>query len=234
MMNRLYRLILTASLALCFLSTMAQASNPGITVSGFGEISIPNTEARVSTGVTTLRMTADESLSANSAQMQAVLDALLSVGITLDAIETTGFSFNAVYDWDDGERIFEGYQVTHSIRVTVEEVESLGPVLDLLITAGVSQIQQVRFGATDFETIKREAIEKATTDAASKAQLLADSTGVTLGAPVSINLNSGLGAISPDPLDAVAFSAPPPIAAGSHAVQASVLITYQIAESAGD
>lgn len=227
MRSRMTQALFLLTLAALAHDVSAQTQG-AIHVNGQAEIAIPNTEARISAGVTTTDLSADAALAANNTQMNAIYSALAGAGIDDDDIATSQFSFHPVYRYDDGTAVFDGYRVRNTIRVTIEEVELLGAILDLVINAGATEIHSVGFGASDFDTVKAQAITAATADAAAKAQLLAEATGVSLGSPISVNLSSNLGAITEPSFDAVSFSAGPPTSPGQHRVLATVSITYAI------
>jgi len=231
MMRTLFKLICILTVSLFFYSqSWAQdglSDTPNIQVLGHGEVIVSNSEAKISAAVTTLRDTADEALRANNMAVQEVFNALNGVGLGPDNLQTSSFSVHPRYEYENNIRVFRGYQVSNSVQITVDEIESLGPLLDLIINSGATEINSVSFGVADVELIKQQAITLATTDAENKAELLAQLSGVTLGKAIQITLHTG-GSITPGNNFDSAFSPPAPIAAGQNAVTARVQVTYEI------
>ncbi len=207
------------------------SDTPSINVSGVGEVLVSANEATISASVITVSDSADESLMANSQQMLSVFDALNSVGIGEDQISTSQFSLSPRYERTNGVRVFVGYEVNNSILVTTDNIESVGPLLDLIISAGATQINSVGFGTEDVESFRQEAIRLASVDAINKAELIASQNGIELGEAIKITLSTRTGSITPPNLVGVDFSPAPPISGGGRGISATVHMTYAIAST---
>ncbi len=213
------------------LSAFAETGDRVISVRGFGVVEVESNQGKVGASVTSKEMSPSEALAANNARVQAVFDALNSAGIGNDDIRTTHFNFYKEYRYEGGTRIFDGYAVTNGIEVTVDEVGELGAILDLLVDAGADNVSSVRFDSKRTELMRRQAIIRATRDAFNKATVLANQTGVVLGAPAQITLRSSA-SITPEAATNTSFQANAdstvPISPGTNAVTATVWISYSI------
>ena len=82
----------------------------------------------------------------------------------------------------------------YDARVTVSaettKLELLGPVVEAAMKAGAAQLNQVSFTLKDDSASRKEAIEKASADAKSKAETLASSMGVKLKGILRISTNA--------------------------------------------
>jgi uncharacterized protein YggE len=82
----------------------------------------------------------------------------------------------------------------YDARVTVSaettKLELLGPVVEDAMKAGAAQLNQVSFTLKDDSAARKEAIEKASADAKSKAETLASSMGVKLKGILRISTNA--------------------------------------------
>lgn len=79
-------------------------------------------------------------------------------------------------------------QVTVSAETT--KLELLGPVVETAMKAGAARLNQVSFTVKDDSAARKEAIEKASADAKSKAETLASSMGVKLKNILRISTNA--------------------------------------------
>lgn len=79
-------------------------------------------------------------------------------------------------------------QVTVSAETT--KLELLGPVVEAAMKAGAARLNQVSFTLKDDSAARKEAIEKASADAKSKAATLASSMGVKLKNILRISTNA--------------------------------------------
>ena len=223
-----FRFLLCAVLCLPALA-LAQDNESLITVHGFGSVFTESNQGSINASVSTEDQSAQEALASNNARIQSLFDALNGVGISEDNVETTHFSFQPKYVWVDGRSEFDGYLVSNAIRVTITDIDAMGMVLDLLVDAGASNISSISFESKNTETLRRQAMAKATRDAHQKALALANQTGVILGDPVKITLSPSVGSITPlAPRTEGLTVADVPISPGGNTVTASVMIAYRI------
>ena len=213
------------------LPVMSQENQKTITVQGIGEVIAQSNQGKISASVETHELSADEAIINNGLLVQTIVDALNNVGINGNDVQTTGFSFRPVYRYQDGDYVFDGYKVSNGLSIIVSDNSIMGPVLDLIVEAGVTRINIVSFSSVDVEDLKEQALINATNDAKSKAQILANASGVTLGNAIRI-INTGNssqfynGDILP--------SSPPPgttgttILPGTNNISATVTIEYLI------
>ncbi|MGJ8662993.1 MAG: SIMPL domain-containing protein [Marinicella sp.] len=213
------------------LAVWAQNNEHTITVQGVGQITIDNSTAFISAQVSTQNLDAEQALTHNNNIVHQVFNELNGVGINEEHITTTNFSFQPNYDWQEQGYVFTGYVVTNSIRVEVNEMQAVGSILNLLVDSGVSRINSVSFDGTEMADLRQQALVQATQDARTKAEILANATGVTLGAVININLFSGsnmyTGDVSP-PSSGASSPRPVPISGGSNTITETVNITYLI------
>jgi uncharacterized protein len=224
------------TLAAAFLSpALADDDKPlrTISLSGRGEMRIAPDLAIVTVGVTSSAATAREALDANTKSMEGVMAALKGAAIELRDIQTSNFSVNPRYDYGQNNaqppKVI-GYDVSNNVTVTVRKLDSLGAVLDQVVSSGSNQINGVMFQVSKPETATDEARKLAVADAQRKAKVYADASGVALG-PI-MSLSEGGGYRPPVPvyktMRAEAVSADVPIAQGEQAIAVDVNITWEI------
>ncbi len=108
--------------------------------------------AQVGAGVQTRAQTASEAVQANAQQMERLVERLRSLGIEREDIQTSNFSLNAEYDYNNrnGQSpIFTGYMVTNQVTVRLKRLDRVGQVLDALVAAGANNIFGPNFQLED-------------------------------------------------------------------------------------
>jgi uncharacterized protein YggE len=122
------------------------------------------------------------------------------------------------------------YHLSHSIQVTLRDLERVGKLLAAVIGAGANTISGVNFTVEDPGALVEEARQEALQDARSKADRMAETLGAVLGQPVLVEeIGSGYatpverasGVAAPD-------VAAPPISPGSFSVSVSVQVVYRL------
>lgn len=179
-----------------------------ILVVGSGKVTARPDMATIQVGVETRSESAETAANDNAQRMNAVLAALKNAGIADKDIQTTNYSI-----YTDQQRGPNGeplkpieYVVSNTVRVVVRDLEKVGEVLDVTVSAGANQVYGISFGVADPGKLQIQAEESALDDAKARAQALAARAGVQLGEMLSISEN---------------ISSPPPIIMGRDAAMAA-------------
>lgn len=118
------------------------------------------------------------------------MQALSLVGVKKNKIETTYYNLHKIKEWDHKtkKQIDKGYRVTNTMKITLEDLNKVGDVLDTIVKAGVNKVNDVNFQLSDKKKaeVKSEALRLAAKNAGIKAESLALGAGVTLGKVRSI------------------------------------------------
>ncbi len=178
----------------------AQSPAPGtITVRGFGEASGAPDVAYVSLGVDTRNASLSEAMGEANSVMAAVIEAVRSLDIAAEDIQTVDFSV-----WSDEPMTPEGtpaegtryYRVTNVVRITVRDTTLMQDVIDVAVAAGANRIYGVTFGLENPDALERDARVAALENARERAAQIAQAIGVTLGEPTIVvegdNFNQGV------------------------------------------
>ena len=109
-----------------------------ISLSGHGEVRMAPDLAVVTVGVMSSAATAREAPDANTKAMQGVMASLTAAGIEARDIQTSNFSVNPRYDYGQNNaqppKVI-GYDVSNNVSVTVRKLDSLGAVLDQVVSS---------------------------------------------------------------------------------------------------
>ena len=130
---------------------------------------------------------------AAQAQLQSksnkVIDALVAAGVDKADMQTTGFNVYPDYSWNPqtGEQTLKGYKASHSIQVTIHDLDKVGEIVDAAGGNG-ALVQNVQYGLTDArkKSFDDDALKQAAENARGKATSLASATGASLGKVVAI------------------------------------------------
>jgi len=213
---------------------------PRISVSGTGTVSATPDQGQIMFTVRIQDALAANAVSRQAAIMDKVLAALAAEGIAKEAITTSGYSLNPVYNYTDcrdyscptptsGEII--GYEVVQSIQVTVNDLPRVGNVLDRIVQAGVNQIDYIGFSFKDatYETLRAQAYKKAVEDARGQADAIVGATGGFIIGISSLSTNYWGPIYAMEKRDVSSGTVPPSIPivpSGSITVAANVNIVY--------
>lgn len=200
-----------------------------ITVSASGSVMAEPDVARLTAGLVTEGATAAAALAANTVAMRKVVDEVKAQGVDAKDIQTTSFHVEPVMTHPkDGAPRISGYRVSNQVTVSVSKLDSVGNVLDRLVTAGANQVYGLSFEVSKAETLKDEARKMAVANARRRAELLAAAAGAQVGQVVQIAEDAEGG--PPQPVfRAKAMSAGPvPIERGQQALEARVTATWEL------
>ena len=176
--------ILISILLLSLLILPTQAELPSdkttIAVSGQSILKAEPDVAYVLVGVEQTERTATAAQKTVAQNMSKVLASLKNLGIPKEKLETTEFTLRPKYEYRGGKREFLGYTASNQIRVTLDDLDKVGKVIDSSIAAGANNVSDVSFSVKDTDPLKKKALEKAFVVAKEKAETIAKASNLTL------------------------------------------------------
>ncbi len=214
-----------------------------ITVSGKGEVNKSPDTAKVSFSVRAEKKVLKEAQDEASAKISKIKNDLIAKGIEEKYIKTDSYTSYPQYNYDQtrcygsycptSTPTLRGYEVAHSITVSIKNLDSVESVIETHATNSVSDMNGPNFGFEDDTLITREARDLAIADAKKEAEKLAKSLGVRLVRIVSFSESSGG---YPMPMYAKAEmgvamnmdNKTPEIPVGEQKVSSNVNIVYEI------
>lgn len=201
-----------------------------IQVTGTGTVSASPDQAILYLGVQTQAATATQATTDNAMAMTNVITALTNAGIDKNSIQTVSYTLTPTYSNPVNQSVppaIIGYIAINQIQVTVNDLGSIGKILDQAISAGANQVQGVSFtlSSSTLAKIQNQALQLALTDADGQAKALATTLGVTIVGPTSVTPGYEF-----QPTNYSRFAATPqaqtPIQTGTLQVTATVQVTY--------
>lgn len=196
------RTLLILAFISCAASAFAQtpAQRDTIAVTGFGRTSVIPDRVTFNVAVQTVGQTVDEAVNENNAKIKEVIAALKKAGATDRDLRTSNFTIYPQQDYQQGKlpRIL-GYNVSNNITVTRPNPAEASKLLQAAINAGVNQSSGLNFEVSDPARGRDAGLKAAFDDAKSKATLLAQAAGRTLGPAISIGEGGNVNAPPPRP-----------------------------------
>lgn len=215
-------------------NTAAPVTSKTLNVSGDGEVTVTPDTAYLSLGVLTEKPSASEAEASNSVSMNNVIAAIKNQGVKVEDIKTSNYSVNPKYDYDKttGLSVLTGYTVSHTLTVTVRDINKVGQILDMSAKNGANVSNGISFGVSDYEKYYNSALINALTNAQSKAKAISGFLNIPLTMPVKITENSsGVPIVYPYMTDGKSasenLSVSTPIQAGTYKIKASVSLVYE-------
>ena len=207
-----------------------------VTVSGTGRVNVTPDRFTFNVGVQSVAPTVDDAVAENNRRVAAVLAALRKAGAQERDIQTSNFNIYPQQDYQEGRlpRIL-GYQVSNSITVRSTKIADAGRLLGIAIGAGVNTSSGLNFEVSDPARGRDQGLRAAVEDARSKAALLAQAAGRTLGRALRITEGTVDNMQPPPPppmMRAMAMEAKVaqdvPVAAGSQEVTFTITAVFEL------
>ena len=86
---------------------------------------------------------------------------LLSLGIAQDDILTTSVNLNKQYTWQRDRRVFEGYNSSTSLYITVSALDSLDEIYTTLLENSNLDLSSLSYSHSQLDSLKNEAYAQA-------------------------------------------------------------------------
>ena len=172
-------------------TVFAEEHVPIISVSGEGVVEAPPDIATISVGVISRDKDATKVQSTNSTIATNVINSITALGIERRNIRTGNYNFRQIYRTDENRRqIFDSYEVTNTVTITVNDLSKVGKVIDVALSNGANEVNSLNFGIRDREKFQSEALRLAVLDARKKAEIAAVALGKVIVSVRSVSINS--------------------------------------------
>lgn len=230
MLRNIICLLIIFPLVLPANAALSKGDETQIIVSGKGAVKAEADMAYVMMGVERTEKTATQAQKVAATEMNNLLASLKKMGIPKDKLETTGFRLYPKYEYEKGKRNLVGYTASNQIRVTLDNLDNLGKVIDTAIAAGATNVNNISFSTKDEAPLKKSALQKAAKDAKEKAEIIATASGLVISRIVRIQ-EAEARVIPPisgiQALKAEAGAAETPIIPGKVEVRGNLTVVYE-------
>jgi uncharacterized protein len=219
----------------------AVAEPSTLTVGGRGEVSVAPDRAVLRLGAVAQAAKASEAQNQVNQVVQHIIKDIKSQGVADKHITTIDLSIYPVYgnqqpepQGQNPQPVIRGYRASNIIRVQIEELESLGGVIDAGLSAGANRIEGLSFDLKDDGKFRAQALRLATEEADAKASAIARAMEVEIVGIKQIS-ETGISLVRPQMNSGRVFSAKTaatPVQTGQVRVEASLTVTYYITDTA--
>ena len=162
-----------------------------IKVIGEGELLLSPDSASVNLGVITEMKELIPAQQQNSAAVTKVINAIKTLGIPQNLIQTSDYRTETEYDYEQGKQLFRGYKVTHLLQVKMEELSLVGKVVDTAVQNGANFVSNVQFSLKNKDGYYLQALALALNNASEKAKTIATTIHATLNPTPASVVESG-------------------------------------------
>jgi uncharacterized protein YggE len=169
------------------------APPPYIAASAIGETRVTPDRAIVQVTVDSRAESAASAGAQNRDKQERVIAAVKLQGVAAPQIRTSGYRVNPEYAQPERgkARRVTGYRATNTIQVEVRSIETIGKIIDAALGAGATNIGSVGLYASNTDTARRDAVQRAVTKARGEAESAATAAGGTLGTLVELTIDPG-------------------------------------------
>jgi uncharacterized protein len=224
-----------AALLACAVSQVnaQQFTSPmsSIRVTGDAVVTAKPDRALIDVGVLTQEKQSQNAAAQNARQLDAIMVALHKLlGADAD-IKTINYALNPDYQYRPlgGKSAVSSYTALNVVRVTVDDLDKVGPVIDAATQAGANHVESVRYTVRDQQVLRSQAVREAALKARANADALASALNLKITRIVSFEEGDGAPAApdAADPRDP-AGPAPTPRQSSSFVVTANVTLTAEV------
>lgn len=97
-----------------------------------------------------------------------------------DYIKTSDFSAQPIYSYQNSKKVFEKYEVSNRVIVHTKSINKVGQMIDKAILAGATNVDNLSFSLSNYESQCNDLISIATKKAKSRANVIASALGTTV------------------------------------------------------
>jgi len=187
--------------------------------------------AQIDVGVLTQEKQSQNAVTQNAKQMESVLAALHKLlGPDAD-IKTINYTLSPDYQYRPigGKASVNSYTAMNLLRITVDDLDRVGYIIDTATQAGANHVESVRFTVRDPQVLHSQAIREATLKARANADAVASALNLKITRTVTVEESGEPSAAAPDPSLEPPGPAPTPIQSGAFVVTATVALTVEVA-----
>ena len=213
-----------------------QISSPlsSIRVTGDSLVTAKPDRVQIDVGVLTQEKQSQNAAAQNSRQMEGIMTALHNLlGPDAD-IKPINRALSPDYQYRPigAKPSVSSYTALNVVRVTLDDLDKVGPAIDAATQAGANHVESVRYTVRDPQVLHTQAVREAVLKAKADAEALATALNLKIVRIVSVD-DTGESS-GPPPLDAPGIdsgiaSAPSATQTGSFVVTANVTLTVEVA-----
>ncbi|HEY7888116.1 MAG TPA: SIMPL domain-containing protein [Steroidobacteraceae bacterium] len=163
-----------------------------IEVTGQAKVSKTPDRVYIDIGVTTQAQRSEAAAQQNAARLSAVLAAVKKAAASGTQLTTTEYSISPNYNYPRNGRTpsIVGYTASNVVEVRLDDLGSVGRVIDAATQAGSNNVQDIRFTLRNEDAARAEALREAALRARQDADALAGALGLKIVRVLSVSEQS--------------------------------------------
>ena len=122
--------------------------------------------------------------------MSDLISRLSNLNVAKKDIYTSNISINPTSDYQEGKRINTGYRVSNLVTVKINNLDSVGKVVDAAVNAGANDINSLSFQNDTSQQLSDSLTTEAIQNGQHKAEVIAAALGRTLGPVKTVNISN--------------------------------------------
>ena len=203
-----------------------------VEVYGSAAIEVEPDVAYINIGVNTENEDPSIAQKLNKTKMDKIIKALKSEGLTDEELKTLNYSIQKSYNYPkEGERE-EYYVVSNTLKITINDLSTVGRIIDVSSNAGANNINNIQFSIKDDSEFYNEALKLAMESAKGKAESIMSTFNETTISPksvIEISSNAGITRSSEVMMEGKGAydSVETPIQSGDISINARVRVIYE-------
>jgi hypothetical protein len=203
-----------------------------IRVTGTATVTTNPDRVRVDVGVVTQAQQSQLAVSQNARTFNTVMSSLRKAfGANAD-IKSLSYSLNPDFQYhaSGGQPTITGYTATNVVRVTIDDLNKIGDVIDIATQAGANRVPSIQFALRDEEAVRTQALREAAVKARAEAEALANALGLKVNRILTVDEGGPIVVPAREVMYARAelSSAATAIQPGSIEVNANVTLTVEV------
>lgn len=148
-----------------------------VSVSGKSEVKVVPDKASLNAGVMFTADTAEEANKRLTENVDSVVNALKSAGVSEKDISTDYYSVDPDYKWTNDERVFKGYTGNASLTVSGIDMDDVTSIISTVMSAGADSVGSIRYYSSTYKESYDEALNLAISEAREKADNMGEAAG---------------------------------------------------------
>jgi uncharacterized protein YggE len=157
----------------------------------------------------------------------AVLQALIKIGVDQNAVQSLQVQFNPWVDYNGKTREQRGFILNRQVNVTLRSLAQYEQSIDVILNLGVSNINQFRFTNSQADENYQVALKQALLNAKQRATDMAKVLDLKLGTVISISEQSS-GQVAPMAMQTRQFKTSQSYQPGEMSTQARVKVVFAL------
>jgi uncharacterized protein YggE len=163
------------------LSVQAQVIDRTIISSGIGEVSAEPNMAEINLQLEAIDLDGNRAKSDVDERFNRFLTAIIRLDLYDSNVVASTLKLTPNYEYRKQIRVFTGYRASRNVAVTLQRLDLLNELMDIVLASGVDHIGRIQLMVTDEEKYQGLAQQRAIADSKQKATILATAYGATLG-----------------------------------------------------